>query len=160
MRCYIESNDLGMLSLERVTSIPHVKSLQRSYYDQFKIDLVSAIGEEKSWILPWAHMLAACAQIQTVTREHHLASIFPKWLQTVCGSIISRYGSFSDSSVEDLEDVCNKRGWLVDRMLLSSSSSDDASSSSSEDNGGASTDGSTSKDLVVLQVITFYATNM
>lgn len=140
MRNCLEFNELGVLSLERLTSIPHIKSLQRTYKERHGIDLANAFeASNRAWILPWAHMMAACSQIACVTREKGLSTIFPEWLQDVCMKIITRYSECED------EEVFIKCSWLVDRILLGPMNNNQ---------GADAVDLSccSSRDLVILQV--------
>lgn len=147
MRTCLESNMLGTLCLERVTTIPHVRSLARNYKEIYQIDLADVMGPDRSWVLPWAHMIAACAQIQSTTQEKSLGCISPSWLGKVCQDAISRYGGGLETMLETEEEVeltCRNRTWIVDRMLLGPMNQD------------AGSDGEleccSSKDMVVLQV--------
>jgi hypothetical protein len=90
MRYCLESNEMGLLCLERVTTVPHVRSLAKYYRKEYGIDLAGIMGEERSWVLPWAHMLGACAQIHAVTLEKSIGSISPSWLQNVCIKVVER----------------------------------------------------------------------
>ena len=117
MRSSLEFNGLGTFCMERQTSIPHVRSLQRFYKVHYNIDLAEGMGPSKSWVLPWAHMLAACAQIHSTVQEEKLAEISPDWLGKVCMSVLDRYGKTAENEQEEA-DVCVKRLWLVDRMVL------------------------------------------
>ena len=106
----------------------------------YNIDLVNAIEQEEaglSWILPWAHMMGACAQIQSATLEESLAKISPTWLGHLCQSNIRRY---LDQHTPDIDITCRKETWMVDRMLLEPLDKDSADALA------------TSKDTVVLQV--------
>lgn len=120
-RSNIIAHHLGLLCLERTTSIPHVRSLYHGYKDMYGIDLADAMrASNKEWVLPWAHMLGACAQINAVTKEDRLKSLSPGWLSQVCMSILRRYGTVEVITEEAAwEDVVSKNAWLADRMLLS-----------------------------------------
>jgi hypothetical protein len=116
MRCCLEHDGLGVLCVERVNTIPHVRSLQKFYLDRYNINLAESLGVEKSWILPWAHMLAASAQICIAGNERKIGMVYPFWLKDACQQIVQRYGGVVSLEVLD---ICRKREWMVDRMLLS-----------------------------------------
>jgi hypothetical protein len=172
MRYCLESNELGLLCLERVTTVPHVRSLAKHYKQEHGIDLPEVMGKDLCWVLPWAHMLGACAQIHCVTLEKSIGSISPSWLKKVCEDVLARYdeafvfsnfyythtltrlfcryGRVDAGQVEEETNMMfAERRWMLDRMLLGPATT---SGAHADAGSNINLECSSSKDLVVLQV--------
>lgn len=89
----LEADKLGVLCTTMHTTVPMVRSLQKALMMMHGINLAKEMGSKNAWVLPWAHMMACCAQILCVHREGNFMDLGLDWLGKACNDIMERYGS-------------------------------------------------------------------